>query len=306
MKFSQLPHTLLMIKPAAFGSNAETASSNAFQAPLTGFEADIQGKALAEFNRMTDLLSSHEIDVRVFDDTGGDKPDSIFPNNWISFHEDGTVVLYPMMAPSRRRERRPDIMEKITRDFKVSQVIDFTPEELNGKFLEGTGSLVFDHPNKMVYACHSPRTHPELVQQLSTRLGYNPIMFDAVDEAGKPIYHTNVLMSVGKKFALICLDAIKKETDQDIVLDNLAGTDHKIIAISYAQMRAFAGNVLEVQNRDGDPIVLMSETAFQSFLPGQINAISEFADILPIKIDAIEKYGGGSVRCMVAGIHLPK
>jgi hypothetical protein len=261
---------------------------------------------LAEFNRMTDLLSSHEIDVRVFDDTGGDKPDSIFPNNWISFHEDGTVVLYPMMAPSRRRERRPDIMEKITRDFKVSQVIDFTPEELNGKFLEGTGSLVFDHPNKMVYACHSPRTHPELVQQLSTRLGYNPIMFDAVDEAGKPIYHTNVLMSVGKKFALICLDAIKKETDQDIVLDNLAGTDHKIIAISYAQMRAFAGNVLEVQNRDGDPIVLMSETAFQSFLPGQINAISEFADILPIKIDAIEKYGGGSVRCMVAGIHLPK
>jgi hypothetical protein len=296
-----------MVQPASFGFNPETAASNAFQKNEQSDLNVIQHKALQEFNVMVELLNAHDIDVSVFQDESDDaKPDAIFPNNWVSFHEDGTVVLYPMMAKNRRKERRKDIIDALKKDFIINQVIDITDAENNGKFLEGTGSMVFDHANRIVYACHSPRTDEGLLKDLAARLNYHPIIFGAFDKKGEPIYHTNVMLSIGKKFVLICLDAIPDEMHQEVLLDSFAGSGHKVIAISYAQMNAFAGNMLEVQTRHNESVILMSETALQSLLPGQVNVLSELAEILPLKISTIEKCGGGSVRCMVAGLHLPK
>lgn len=302
MKFTQQPSKLFMVRPVSFGFNVETAQSNSFQKnetpPLTIVNE--------EFDRMIDLLQAHEIDVTVFEDSAMPvKPDAVFPNNWISTHEDGTVVLYPMMAENRRLERRLDIVEYLQKNYDVKRVIDLSIHEKDGKFLEGTGSLVFDHINKIGYACRSQRTSENLVEKICHELDYKAVIFDSVDKDGRPIYHTNVMMGIGKKFAVICLDSIRSESDQDRVLDSFAQTDHKIIAISYEQMAAFAGNLIEVKSGSGEPVVLISQTAFQSLLPGQLNAISEFSDVLPISIPLIETIGGGSVRCMVAGIHLP-
>lgn len=307
MKFTQQPHALLMVRPASFGFNESTAESNTFQRSEGRDAEAVLKNAQGEFDRMVDLLVSHEIDVRVFSDPPNPpKPDAIFPNNWISFHEDGTVISYPMLAANRRLERRSDITEILKKEFTVSRVIDLSLEENNDMFLEGTGSLVFDHLNRIAYACRSPRTHTALIVKVCKELGYRPVIFNAVDEKGIPVYHTNVLMAVGGKFAVICLDAIKEDTDQELLLAGFASSGHKVIAISYAQMYSFAGNMIEVLTRSGDPVVLMSETAFKSLLPGQIQGINRFSEILPVPVETIEKIGGGSVRCMVAGIHLPK
>jgi hypothetical protein len=296
-----------MIKPAFFGFNEETADSNVFQRNSDQDIETIRLKALDEFTRMTELLSSHDIDLKIFQDDGTvKKPDAIFPNNWVSFHEDGRVILYPMLAPNRRKERRRDIIDKLANEFTVTEVIDLSDAENQGKFLEGTGSLVFDHANRIIFACQSPRTHPDMVQEVASLLQYRSIIFKAFDNQNKPIYHTNVMMCVGKKNVLLCLDAIPGEEDQDLLLETFAQLGHKVIAISYAQMNAFAGNVIEVQNHDRETVVLLSKTAFESLLPGQVNALSLYAEILPIDVGTIEKYGGGSVRCMIAGIHLPK
>lgn len=302
-----LPHTLLMIRPSSFGFNPETAATNTFQRSDTTGIADIQIRVLAEFERMVELLHSYEINVHVFEDDDKQvKPDAIFPNNWISFHPKGEIVLYPMMAINRRFERRMDILEFCRDAFEVSKVINLSGEENSGKFLEGTGSIVFDHFNRIMYGCHSARTNPELVEKLGTELDYRVIMFNARDEKQVPVYHTNVMLSVGRKFAVICLDSIESEKERDILLDSFSETDHKVIAISYAQMQAFAGNIIEVQSSTGESIILMSQTALGSFLPGQLQAMGKFAEVLPIEIGTIEKYGGGGVRCMVAGVHLPK
>jgi hypothetical protein len=307
MKFAQQPHALMMVRPVSFGHNSQTSLSNAFlQSPDRG-TADTTAGSLAEFDRMADVLSSHEIEVHVFADTASPpKPDAVFPNNWVSFHEDGTVVLYPMMAENRRAERRSDIIEQLKRDFSISRVIDLSAEEAGGRCLEGTGSVVFDHTGKTAYACRSPRTDDALVEHLCGLLNYQPVIFSAVDENSIPVYHTNVMMCVGEKFAVVCLDAIAAEKDQDLLLDGFAAAGKKVVAISFAQMRAFAGNMIEVLTKDRAPVVLLSETAFQSLLPGQVNAISQFAEMLPLQVPTIEKTGGGSVRCMVAGIYLPK
>lgn len=302
MKFQQLPHTLLLIRPKNFGFNSETASSNAFQ----NNKVEEVHLALEEFDKMVDVLKAHEVAVEVVDDTDIPvKPDAIFPNNWISMHESGEVILFPMMAENRRHERRTDIVEFIKRKFDVQAVHDLSKSESNGQFLEGTGSIIFDHTNKLAYACRSPRTSEDLLHELCRTISYKPVVFDAVDAHGKAIYHTNVMMSIGEKFAVVCLDAIHKDEDQELVLDHLAGTNHKVVSISYDQMNAFAGNVIEVKTTGVESLVLMSATAFKSLLPGQLNAITQFADVLPISIPTIEKAGGGSVRCMVAGIHLP-
>ena len=302
MKFTQQPLNLLMVRPASFSFNAETASSNKFQSP---YDRSLD-TVLEEFDKMVDLLHSHEIHVDLFEDTAEPpKPDAIFPNNWISFHEDGTLVLYPMMAQNRRTERRADIVEAVRSKFDVKKVVDLSGEEQNGLFLEGTGSLVLDHVNHIAYACRSARTADSVVKKFSSALNYRPVIFDAVDPTGHPIYHTNVMMSVGEKFAVLCLDAIRDEGQQEQILDSFARTGHKVIAISYEQMNSFAGNIIEVKTENKEPVVLLSQTAFNSLLPGQVNAISAFADLLPIPIPTIEKIGGGSVRCMVAGIHLP-
>jgi len=306
MKLQQAPHCIVMVQPKAFGYNAATADSNSFQIMPADDPKEIQKKGLEEFNAMVALLESFDIDIRVFQDTTSPpKPDVLFTNNWVSFHEDGKVILYPMMAESRRQERRTDILDQLRNDFDIQEVIDLSEEEKNNRFLEGTGSLVFDYVNRKAYACRSPRTNDELVEKVCKVLHYKPVLFDAVDQRGKAIYHTNVLMFVGSKVAVVCLDAIRSESDQDILLDSFLETGHKVVAISFEQMNAFAGNMIEVKSRSGEPILLLSKSAFNSLLPGQVDALSRHTEMIPIPIDTIERCGGGSVRCMVAGIYLP-
>lgn len=307
MKFSQAPSSVLMVRPAAFGFNPQTAASNAFQSKQTDSSEEISKKALQEFDQMVDSLRAHDIDVNVIEDTNTpQKPDAVFPNNWISFHGDGTVVLYPMMAENRRLERLNPVLESIRSKFTIQRVIDLTDRENHNQYLEGTGSVVFDYWNKIAYACRSDRTDELVLKDLCQDLGYNAIVFDAVDAMGRPIYHTNVLMCVGTRFAVVCLDAIKSEEDQESLLNSFSQTQHQVVAISYDQLRSFAGNMIEVLSMSGEPTVLLSEKAFQSLLPGQINAISKHTDMIPLSIHTIEQYGGGSVRCMVAGIFSKK
>jgi hypothetical protein len=207
-----------------------------------------------------------------------------------------------MLAENRRSERDSAVLDRIKLVYKAEHVFDFSHFEKRNLFLEGTGSVVFDYVNKIAYACRSPRTSEVVLTEVCSELGCRPILFDAVDEQDQPVYHTNVLMCVGTEFAVICLDAIHAEDDQERVLESFSNTGHKVIAISYAQMRAFAGNMLEVVTNTGNPIVLVSQTAFSALLPGQIHAISTFVDMIPLTIPTIEAYGGGSVRCILAGI----
>lgn len=303
MKFQQAPSSVLMVRPSAFGFNPQTAITNAFQRNKTELASNISEKALDEFNRMVDTLIAHDIDVMVVDDTPDPvKPDAIFPNNWISFHADGKAVLYPMLAENRRIERFNPVLEHIRAKFQVKEVIDLSNYEKHNLFLEGTGSVVFDYQNNIAYASRSARTNETVLHDLCKKIEYTPILFDAVDESGQPIYHTNVLMCVGTSFAVVCLDAIKKDEDQELVLQYLMDTNHKVVSISYEQMRSFAGNMIEVLTKSGEPAVLISQQAFDSMLPGQLDVISKNAEPIPLAIHTIEQYGGGSVRCMVAGV----
>ena len=303
MENAQSPHALLMVRPAAFGLNNQTAATNAFQgAVATAMDSQ---QALVEFDTMVNLLREHHIHVLVAEDSPTpQKPDAIFPNNWISFHHDGTVALYPMLAPNRQWERQNGILELVKQHFLVSRVLDYTQHEQQSRFLEGTGSMVIDYVNKIAYASRSARTHEEVLNQVCHDLQLKPLLFNTVDQTGQAIYHTNVVLGIGTDFCTICLDAIP-ETDQDKLLESFEATNHQVVAISYAQMQAFAGNLIEVRSQTGEPIVLMSQQAFDLLLPGQVNAISKHADLLPLKIPTIERIGGGSVRCMVAGIFNP-
>jgi hypothetical protein len=298
----QAPDSIVMVRPASFGFNPETAGTNAFQnSVMTG--ENIAQKALEEFDAMVEILRSNAIDVIVISDTTTPvKPDALYPNNWVSFHPDGKVILYPMMAENRRFERNNPVLETVQAKFEVRQVLDYSSHEKNGKFLEGTGSMVFDYVNRIAYACRSARTDAEVLEEVCLALGFRPILFDAVDESGLPIYHTNVIMCIGTHFSVICLDAVKRESDQDVILNLMAQTRHQVISISYAQMHAFAGNMLEVCSVTGQAFVLLSERAFNSLLPGQANALARHANLLPLPIPSIEIYGGGSVRCMIAGV----
>lgn len=307
MNYPQPPHTILMIRPVAFGHNDQTASSNTFQQNYSDLSPQsIQQLALTEFDAMVQKLESHDIPVMVFEDTAQPvKPDAIFPNNWVSMQPDGQVLLYPMEAENRRGERRTEIVERLQNMFDVSGVTDLSYYEKEGRFLEGTGSIIFDHVNKVAYANYSSRTDKELFEEVCEKLGYNPVGFKAVDRNDQDIYHTNVMMCVGTEYALICLDAITEEQDLDLVINSLNGSGRKIISISYDQMGQFAGNMFEVLSTSGERYLVMSETAFQSLVNGQINAITQFLDIITIDIPTIEQHGGGSVRCIMAGIHLP-
>lgn len=306
MNFEQAPSVVLMVRPKSFGFNPQTAVTNAFQHQPNDNAQSLNQQALAEFDKMVDLLRSNDIEVIVVDDTDQPvKPDAIFPNNWISFHHDGTIVLYPMLAENRRTERLNPVIKNIQHTFSVSQTIDLTSFENQEKFLEGTGSIVFDYTNRIAYASRSPRTDEQVLKDLTDKLGFTAIVFDALDEQGQSIYHTNVLMCIGEKVVVICLDAIQNEDDQEKLLDSFASTNHKVVAISYEQMKLFAGNMMEIKSRSGEPFVLMSQRAYHSLLPGQLDAISKFSEPLPVSIPTIENYGGGSVRCMVAGIFNP-
>lgn len=261
---------------------------------------------MAEFDKVIQSLHEKDIHTLVFEDTIDPlTTDAIFPNNWITTHEDGRIILYPMMAPSRRKERRTDIVAHLQRSYNTTEVIDLSSNELNNKFLEGTGSIIFDHPNQVAFACRSERTHEDLFESLCHQIGYRPIMFSAADETGLPIYHTNVMMWVGEKLAGVCLDSIHDENDQELVLKQLADSNHKVIALSYTQMNSFAGNMFELRNGKNERFLMMSKAAFDSLLPGQLTEIEKHASPLAIDISTIEECGGGSIRCMVAGIHLP-
>ncbi len=293
------PSKVLMIRPVLFGYNEQTAASNSFQnSKLNENETYIQGQALIEFNTFSEKLRFEGIDVIEFEDTEKPHtPDSIFPNNWISFHEDNLIVLYPMLAENRRLERRNETIDFFKNE--KTQVIDFSSFEKENKFLEGTGSIVFDYTNKVAYANVSPRTDKKLLQQLCEKLNYQCVVFAAVDNEGKDIYHTNVLMCVGATFAVICTECIK---DSKNVIQSLKKSNKELIEITCAQMNSFAGNMYQLFNDKNESIIVMSEQAFKSLNEIQINEIQKHGKILHSPLYTIEKYGGGSARCMIADI----
>lgn len=306
---SQLASRVLMIRPARFQSNPQTADSNAFQTEPDATPAEQQRAALAEFEGLVAALRDAGIEVLVFDDTNEPHtPDSVFPNNWVSFHRDGTVVLYPMEAENRRRERRLDIIDRLAAElgFQVREVVDLSHHEADGHFLEGTGSMVLDRVNRIAYACLSSRTHLDVLGEFAQRMDYDVVAFEAVDRDGVPIYHTNVLMNVGEDLAVICAAAITRDDQRKAVLERLASTGHQVIRLDFDQLEAFAGNMLELHAADGMPVVAMSRRAWNSLSDEQREQFEANGRVVTAPIDNIEDSAGGSVRCMLAEIHLPR
>ncbi len=295
-----------MIRPSGFGFNLETGPTNAFQHSADR-RGDISRLAREEFDRMADHLVSSGVELTVFEDVNGlETPDAIFPNNWISLHQSGKVVLYPMMAPNRRKERRADIIESFRERFHVEEIIDLTHFENEGKYLEGTGSMVLDRRYKIAYAALSPRTHPGPLQAFSEALGYEIVQFHASDKNGVPIYHTNVMMCIGDSFAVVCLEALKNEDERHNLRSILEETEKFVIEISLDQVAAFAGNMLLVRSSAGQKMVVMSTSAFESLNDQQRAMLEEFTSrLVYVDIPVIEAAGGGSARCMLAEIHLP-
>lgn len=301
----QTTSTLLMIRPASFGFNDQTAESNSFQQKDAGLQ-QVQQKALEEFDAFVTLLQSKGIDVTVVNDTAEpQKPDAIFPNNWISFHNNGDVLMYPMQAENRRYERNEAIIRQLEDRFKVNHVIDLSRFELDNKFLEGTGSMVLDRDHKLAYACLSPRTNAEVLLTFCHHLGYIPVAFNATDSNGKAIYHTNVMMCVGSQFAVVCLDSIADAQEKEAVITSLKNTGKEIIPISHEQMNHFAGNMLEVKNKEGKSLLVMSKSAHDALTEDQVAALEKYTEIVSADLTTIETIGGGSARCMLAEIHLP-
>ncbi|GHM99093.1 hypothetical protein WSM22_05830 [Cytophagales bacterium WSM2-2] len=298
---------VFLVKPASFHFNAETAVSNAFQKKIGLSEDTTSQKAIEEFDAVVSLLKAEGVSVHVFKDTvDPPKPDAIFPNNWVSLHADETVVLYPMCAPNRRPERRQDIIDTLKTKFKISRIIDLSAYEIESKFLEGTGSIVFDHQNKIAYACLSPRTDRELFINLSLQLGYKPVHFVAHDKKEKEIYHTNVMMCIGNQFTVICLESITNSTKRKVVFESLNNSGLEIIEISLEQMNCFAGNMLLLRGANKDNLLVISQSAMESLNDLQRKQIGKYARIIPLPIKTIETIGGGSARCMIAEIFLPE
>jgi len=305
MTNQQSTSTILMIRPVNFVFNEQTAGSNAFQ-NRNAEQQRVQDKALEEFDRFVNVLRENGVEVIVIDDTAEPHtPDSIFPNNWVSFHSDGTVFLYPMMAENRRLERREDIIMQLEDEFKIKHVIDLSHFEHENKFLEGTGSMVLDRENKIAYACLSPRTDKEVLEEFCKDSGYKPVLFHSVDQNNMDIYHTNVLMCIGSSYAVICLDSIKDEAEKQHVIHSLRSTQKQIVDISFDQMNHFAGNMLEVENKSGESLIVMSKSAWDSLNYEQKGILSSFSKPVYSDISTIENNGGGSARCMMAEVHLP-
>jgi hypothetical protein len=304
---SQTTNTILMIEPVAFGFNQQTAVNNYFQQADSLKKSDIQKFALSEFTDMVEILRANGINVLVVKDTlQPHTPDSIFPNNWISFHEGGQAVLYPMFAENRRKERRRDIIQLIEDQGTVlNNVDDFTFWEEQNLFLEGTGSMVLDRVNKIAYAALSERTDKSVFLQFCSVFDYKPLYFIAnmtVGEKRLPIYHTNIMMTVADKYALICTDSIDNTQELEMVFESLSKSGKEIIPISRHQMHCFAGNMLQVENTDGKLYLIMSTTAYDSLSELQIEILKSYNELIAVSIPTIEKVGGGSVRCMMAEV----
>jgi hypothetical protein len=305
---SQATSRILMIRPVRFGFNEQTAESNAFQdVELAAQTKDVaQEDALGEFDNMVQQLRAMGVDITVYDDTADPyTPDSIFPNNWVSFHASGTVVLYPMQADNRRLERRPDIINDLAEHFHVAKIVDLTHFEAEGKYLEGTGSMVLDRMNKVAFACLSPRTDPDVLAEFGRQTGYRTVIFRATDASGKAIYHTNVLMCIADTFAIVCLSAITDPDERLMVRQELESLNKRIVDISLEQMASFAGNMLQVLTQKGQKLLIMSTRAFESLTPKQIDLLDDYVTLFHFDLSTIEGNGGGSARCMMAEIHLP-
>lgn len=288
-----------MIRPANFSFNEETAQNNFFQQKS---DSDLVAKkALEEFDAFVHLLRGNDVDVTVVQDTSAPwTPDSIFPNNWFSSHLSGELVLYPMFAENRRQERKPEVLDLLRRKRNHRKLIDLTHWEKEGEFLEGTGSMVLDRYKHIAYSCRSPRTSEKVLADFCSRMNYDAVVFDATDKEGNLIYHTNVMMEVGTQVAVICAEAIREEKEREKVLSRLTTTGKIIVDISLDQVSRFAGNMLEVKRRNGQPLMVMSASARNALTPTQENTISTFSQIVSTDLQIIEANGGGSARCMLA------
>ena len=292
-----------MIRPVNFGFNAQTAVNNAFQSDRKDLQTHQQ--ALGEFDQLVSLLRAEGISVLVVEDSPEPHtPDSIFPNNWISFHEDGRVIHYPMYAENRRAERKPAVMEAVREQFRVGEVYDLSLHERKEQYLEGTGSMVLDRAAKLAYACLSPRTHLAVLEQFCRMMQYRAVPFQAVDARGMPVYHTNVVMCVADRFVVVCLDAIPAPEEKDLVKCTIGASGKELIPITLQQMNEFAGNMLQVKNQQDEPLLVMSSRAYAALSPGQLTALEKFNRIIHSPLPSIETNGGGSARCMIAEVFL--
>jgi hypothetical protein len=308
MRQQTTPH-ILMVRPANFAFNEETAASNAFQSRDGKLSApEMRARAAQEFDGFVEKLREAGVDVIVAQDTvAPPKPDAVFPNNWVTFHQEGFLVTYPMFAPTRRLERSEKIIETVLEQgFQSGKRLHFEDSESRNLFLEGTGSIIFDHQHRLAYACLSPRTDADLLEALCQAIGYQKIVFHSVDAGGLDIYHTNVMMALGETFVVICLDSLRDAAERKILEEKFRETSKEIVDITLAQMNAFAGNMLQVRNTAGQTILVMSSQAHRALSTAQIQKLENHTRLLHAPIDTIETYGGGSARCMMAEVFLPR
>ncbi|OUT71263.1 MAG: hypothetical protein CBB76_04810 [Crocinitomicaceae bacterium TMED16] len=309
----QTTSTLLMVKPHGFDYNKQTAEDNHFQKGGTGLtSAEIKRQAFLEFQGFVSQLKAHGIELIVFDNLiTKETPDAVFPNNWFSTHMDGTVYLYPMFANNRRKERRQEVLDLLTQQhgFRIDRIMDWSKHEDVGLFLEGTGSMILDRPDKIIYAALSERTSKELLKQYSREIGYELVAFRSYHNAKHKevlIYHTNVMLCVAQDYALVCLECIKELTERKAVMDSLKKTNKTIVELSLDQIDHFAGNMLEVKNKANESFLIMSSRAYKAMNDAQITQIQQHSQIIHSPLTTIENYGGGSARCMLAEIFLPR
>jgi hypothetical protein len=303
---AQAADTALLVRPACFGFNAEAAESNVFARASP--DPEIQSKALAEFDALANRLSGAGVSVLVLeDDDRPPKPDAVYPNNWFSTHPDGSMVLYPMASAARRPERRAESVRALleANGFQLRRVVDLSEHERKCRYIEGTGSLVLDRPGRRAYANPSPRTDAGLVERFGSELGYSTLMFNARDPGGRPIYHTNVALGLGTRFAMLCLEAVEP-ADRTALLESLDAGGRTIVELTFAQLRRFSCNLLELRSRAGDPVIALSSKALSNLRPDQVRVLEGFGELVDVPIPTIEAVGGGSVRCMIAEIHLPR
>src|SRR5216110_372996 len=301
----QSTSSILMIRPCRFYPNPETAADNAFQRDANQGSDALTPAARKEFDAAVEMLRAAGVNVHVFEDTAKpEKPDAVFPNNWISTHHYGRIALFPMYSALRRRERRQDIVEELRQHYRVTDVIDYSALEDEGCYLEGTGSLVLDHVNKIAYVSLSNRSNPKVIQRFADDFGHEPVTFTSIGSDGQPIYHTNVMMCIGTDFAMVGLDMIPNKAERQEVRARLEETGKEIVELSADQIGNFAGNAIELQNKSGEKLLVLSSRAARALTEEQRKSLTGYARLLPLELPTIE-LGGGSARCMVATIHLP-
>src|SRR5213082_962760 len=303
---AQSTNAVLMIRPARFYPNPETAADNAFQRNAEHGSGALTLVARNEFDAAVQTLRAAGVNVHVFEDTAEpEKPDAVFPNNWISTHDDGRIALFPMYSNLRRRERRQDIVEELRKHYRVTDVIDYSALEDEGCYLEGTGSLVFDHLNKNAYVSLSNRSNPKMIQRFADDFDYESVTFTSIGPDGEPIYHTNVMMCIGTAFAMVGLEMIRNKAERQHVRARLEKTGKEIVELSADQIANFAGNTTELKNKSGEKLLVLSSRAARALTEEQRKTLTRYARLLPLELPTIE-LGGGSARCMMATIHLAR